>query len=372
MEILYVTTLSITINTFLIPHIEYLLDQGHLVDIACNVNREISSVLTNRGCKVFSIEFQRSPLKMQNHLAYKKLKELICKGEYDLVHTHTPIASACVRLACKNMNNVKVFYTAHGFHFFKGAPIKNWLIYYPIEKWLSRYTDTLITINREDYERARRSFKAKRVKYIPGIGIDVNKFKLTKVDKKTKRKEIGIPEDGFLVLTVGELNKNKNHETIIRAIAELYNSKIHYAICGKGMLEGYLKNLAIKLGLERNIHILGFRNDIAEICKVSDVFVFPSKREGLGLAALEAMACGLPIITSNIHGIVDYSLEGITGYTCKPIDVHGFGKAINILHQNEELRLKFGRHNYKLAEKFDNEVSMMGMRKIYEEVLFDY
>lgn len=372
MKVLYVATLSSTINAFLIPHIEYLLMEGHHVDMACNIDIEINSIITNQGCKIFNIEFQRSPIKKQNYYAYRKLKEIIYKGKYDLVHTHTPIASSCVRLACKNIKNIKVFYTAHGFHFFTGAPIKNWLIYYPIERWLSRYTDTIITINNEDYKRARKLFRAKSIRYIPGIGLNVNTFKGVNVDKNAKRKEIDVPEDCFLVLSVGELNKTKNHETIIRALAKLNNSKIHYVICGRGVLENYLKDLAKKLGIEKNVHLLGFRKDIAELCKTSDLFVFPSKREGLGLAALEAMACGLPVITSNVHGIVDYSLDGKTGYTYNPVDIDSFTKGIGDLFLNEELRLKFGSYNAKIVESFDIEVSIAEMGKIYEEECFAY
>ena len=155
MKILYVSTVSGTINSFLIPHIEMLLKLGHQVDIACNVRREISSSLFEKGCRVYNISFSRSPINKTNLKAYKTLKKLVQNEKYDLVHTHTPVASAITRLVCKNIKGTKVFYTAHGFHFHKGAPLKNWLIYYPLEKWLAKYTDTLITINKE----FKKSFK---------------------------------------------------------------------------------------------------------------------------------------------------------------------------------------------------------------------
>lgn len=176
MKILYVSTLSNTINAFMIPHIKLLIEQGHHVDVACNIDRDISPSLTDSGCEVFDIKFQRSPISKHNYVAYKKLKKLIQEKGYEIVHTHTPVASICVRLACRNMKNVRVMYTAHGFHFFRGGPIKNWLLYYPIEYWLSRYTDVLITINKEDYNRAKRVFKAKSTKYIPGVGLDTKKL----------------------------------------------------------------------------------------------------------------------------------------------------------------------------------------------------
>ena len=275
MKILYITTISDTMG-FFPDHIKMLLGQGHTVDLACNIVNPVKQEIINMGCKIHQIPFQRFPLRKDNLSAYKMLKEIIIDEGYDLVHTHTPIASAITRLACKNIKKIKVFYTAHGFHFYKGAPIKNWIIYYPIEKWLSKYTDTLITINKEDYQRAKSKFKAKRVEYIPGVGLDIDKFKNVVVDKVGKRQELSLPEDAFVILSVGELNKNKNHEVVIRAIAKIKNPDIHYLVCGKGNLDGHLRNLSKELGLEDQVHLLGFRKDIPEICKISDVFAFPS------------------------------------------------------------------------------------------------
>ncbi len=167
--------------------------------------------------------FQRSPLNKDNCLAYKNIKDLINAEKYDLIHSHTPVASACIRLACRKIENVKVFYTAHGFHFFKGASLINWLIYYPIERWLSLYTDVLITINKEDYDRAKKLLKADRVEYVPGVGLNIKKFSKVIVDKSLKRREIEVPNDAFVVISVGELNRNKNHEIIIKASLILYN-----------------------------------------------------------------------------------------------------------------------------------------------------
>lgn len=365
MKILYVTTISNTVNAFLIPHIKMLIDEGHQVDVAFNIEQEVKSDIIKMGCKIHKIPFQRSPLSKDNIKAYKILKKIIMKEQYDLVHTHTPVASAIVRLACKNLNDIIVFYTAHGFHFYKGAPLINWLLYYPVEKLLSRNTDVLITINKEDYKRAKNKFKAKKVEYIPGVGIDIEKFNNLKIDRVLKRKEIGVQENTFVLLSVGELNKNKNHEIVIKALAEINNKNIHYIICGKGPLEGYLKQLSRKLGIEDNIHILGFRKDIPEICKSADAFIFPSFREGLGLAALEAMASGLPIITSNVHGIVDYSINGETGYSINPLDQDGFKDAIISLLNNHELSAKMGKNNIKAVKEFEIKNIINKVLKIY-------
>lgn len=368
MKILYVTTISNTVNAFLIPHINMLINEGHTVDVAFNIEQEVKTEIKEIGCKIYTVPFKRNPLNKDNFRAYIMMKEIIETENYDLVHTHTPVASFIVRLACNKFNNVKVIYTAHGFHFFKGAPLINWLVYYPIERWLARYTDILITINKEDYARAKNSFKAKKVEYIPGVGIDVKKFNEVVIDKSAKRRELGIPEGAFVVLSVGELNKNKNHETVIRAIAKLSNPNICYVICGQGQLKDYLENLIKGLGLEEQVKLLGYRTDIAEINKASDVFLFPSKREGLGLGALEAMASGLPIITSNIHGIVDYSINGKTGYTCNPTYVVGFAKAINKLVNSSDVRDKMGHQNAEISKKYDSKNTERIMKSIYKSI----
>ncbi|WP_017380771.1 glycosyltransferase family 4 protein [Paenisporosarcina sp. TG-14] len=368
MKVLYVTTISNTVNAFLIPHIKLLIDQGHQVDLAFNSVQELNPEVLELGCAVHNIEFQRSPLNKKNYNAFKMLKKLIENENYDLVHTHTPIASACVRLACRKMS-VIVIYTAHGFHFYKGAPIKNWVIYYPLERYLSKYTDVLITINKEDYRRARKSFDSKRVEYVPGVGLNTKRFINVSVNNSEKRKELSIPLDAFVALSVGELNKNKNHETIIRAIAKLKNSNIYYILCGQGPLESYLIKLIIDLGLEKQVSLLGFRTDIDELCKISDIFVFPSKREGLGMAALEAMATGLPIITSNIHGIVDYSVNGETGFTCNPTDIKSFAKAIKKLQEDKLLRNKMGRNNQESVNIYSVENAIDKNSEIYQNYI---
>ena len=366
MKILYVTTVSGTINSFLVPHIEMLLDLGHQVDIACRISRPINKILLDRGCRVFDMEFQRSPFKKKNFKAYRTLKKLVLNQKYDLVHTHTPVASAITRLACKNIKETKVFYTAHGFHFYKGAPLKNWLIYYPLEKYLSKHTDTTITINKEDYERAKNNFKTKRIEYLSGVGLDIDKFRNEEVDKRAKREELGVPEDAFVVLSVGELNKNKNHEVIIRAIARLNNPNIHYVICGRGPLEPYLKKLSNELGISDNVHLLGFRKDIPEICKISDVFAFPSLREGLPVSLMEAMAVGLPVVCSNIRGNSDLIENGIGGYLVSPIDVDKFAKSINMLIVDSRLNVELGDFNIKKIENYHIQKVLHEMENIYK------
>ncbi len=297
------------------------------------------------------------------------MKKLIKNEGYDLIHTHTPVASACVRLACKKMQGVKVIYTAHGFHFFKGAPLINWLVYYPIEKCLAKYTDILITINKEDYNRAKNSFKADRVVYIPGVGLDTQRFDTILVDKSLKRKELGLPEDAVIILSVGELNKNKNHETVIRALAKLNNPAIYYVICGRGPLEDNLRSLSKELGLENRVKLLGYRKDIIEICKAAEIFVFPSFREGLSVALMEAMACGLPVICSDIRGNRDLMENSESAQLVKPNDFEEFAKSINKVLMCNGNRIDV--NNKEAIKAFDIRNIVQRMQEIYSQVQLD-
>lgn len=366
MKILYVTTISNTVNSFLIPHIRLLAEKGHQVDVAFNIVQKVSHELTELGCVVYDIEFQRSPLSRKNYSAYKRLKKLIEREKYDIVHSHTPVASTCVRIACRNIKNLRVYYTAHGFHFFRGAPVINWLFYYPVEKYLSRYTDLLITINKEDYKLASRNFFANKTEYIPGIGLDIEKYNDVNINRFLKRSDLGIPDDAIVLLSVGELNPNKNHETVIRALAKIDNPNIWYLICGVGQSGAHLENIAQKLGVEKRFKLLGYRKDTPEIYKASDIFVFPSLREGLPVSLLEAMAAGMPVVCSNIRGNNDLIEDRKSGFLVKPQDYEGFANAIRMLIDSEKLKSDFSGSNLVNIEKYslDNVLSMV--EKIYD------
>lgn len=369
MRILYVTTISLTMNSFFKPHIDMLVREGHQVDIACNYNDlPLDKLYSDLGCVFYQIDFSRSPLSKSNLKAYGQLKKVIENGNYDIVHCHTPNAAVITRLVSgrfRRKNGLKVFYTAHGFHFYKGAPKLNWTVYYPIEKFCSRFTDKLITINKEDFELAKSKFKAKEVHYVPGVGIDLSRFENVQVDRNAKRRDIGVPEDAFLLLSVGELNENKNHQIIIRALAKLNDSNVHYAIAGVGDKKEYLLALADELGLSKQVHFLGFRKDIPELNHAADIFCFPSFREGLGLASIEAMSCGLPLVTSNVHGINDYSTDGETGYKYDPRDVEGFAQGIKKLSDDSALREKMGLNNIQLSKKYDIGRAVASLKTVY-------
>lgn len=308
MKILYVTTVGATME-FFTEFITALIADGHTVDIATNDSvRKVPDEYIDLGCRVFALSCSRSPIHKGNWDSIGQIKKIVEKEKYDIVHCHTPIAAACTRFACRKLRKLqktRVFYTAHGFHFYKGAPLKNWLIYYPVERICSEFTDVLITINNEDHAFAKKALKAKRTEYVRGVGIDISKFEKVQVDKRAKRQELGVPEDAVLLCSVGELNENKNHSLVIRALAGLENKKVHYCIAGKGTLSGSLKELSQELDVADRVHLLGYRNDVPELYKASDAFCFPSFREGLPVSLMEAMASGIPCIASRIRGSVD-------------------------------------------------------------------
>lgn len=368
MKILYITTISLTINTFFKPHIEMLVKDGNQVDIACNCkDLELDELYSQLGCEAFQIDFSRSPLSPDNIRAYKQLKRVIENGGYDIVHCHTPNASAITRLVCRGFrkkNGLKVYYTAHGFHFFKGASKLNWMLYYPVEKLCSRFTDKLITINQEDYQLAKSKFKAKEVCYVRGVGLDLSKFENIQIDINQKRHELDVPDDATLLISVGELSDRKNHKVIIDAMAKLQNDNFHYIIVGNGPLSEYLKDYAEKNNLHNRVHFLGYRKDIVELYKTADICCFPSIHEGLPVALMEAMACGTPVVCSKIRGNVDL-IEEDGGFLVEPYDVDGFAQALKKMSADYDLRMKFSQVNLKKVVNFSKDNVLTEMRELY-------
>lgn len=380
-KVLIVASVISFIEWFNKENINFLVDNLNCeVHIACNFNymndtdidRTTSYIakLREKGVILHNIEFARSPINFSNLKAYKVLKKIINNGQFDLIHCHTPTASMMTRLAAKNARKKGsvVMYTCHGFHFHNVAPKKNWLIYYPIEKILSKYCDYIVTINKEDYDRAK-TFHCKNIRYIPSVGVDINRIKNLTVDKACKKEEIGVPPSSILILSVGELIERKNHEIIIKALAKVANPNIYYAIAGKGPLKDKLLKLADKVGLSNRIVLLGFRTDVFELYHAADISAFPSKIEGLGLAGVEAMAAGVPLVSSNVHGILDYVIDGKTGYAIAPNDIDGFAKAIKKLSEDSMLRESMSVDCMKAVEPFEIENALRVMWDIYREVL---
>lgn len=369
MKILYVTTISATMS-FFPEHVKMLLKEGHSVEIAANCEQPVPEIYNDWGCRIHDIPFSRTPFSKDNLKAYKMLKHLVETERYDVVHTHTPNASMIARLACRKarQKGTKVIYTAHGFHFFKGAPLKNWLMYYPVEKFCARYTDVLITINKEDYELAQKKLHAKKVCYVPGVGIDLERIRSVQADRNEVRESMGVPQDCILLLSIGELNVNKNHQVVLKALAQVNNKSVHYAIAGVGNQKDNLLNLAKELGLESQFHLLGFRTDALKLYRGADVFVFPSFREGLSVSMMEAMASGLPIVCSKIRGNVDLIENGSGGYNFIPSDVENLAHQIEIFIDDSYARVNMGNANLDAVKKFSLQSVLKNMHEIYESL----
>lgn len=344
-----------------------LLEEGHSVNIVTNENEaEVPSCYKKRGCEIFHISCKRTPLRKETLQAIYQIKKIVEDGEYDIVHCHTPVAALCTRLACRNLRKkgLKVFYTAHGFHFYTGASFRNWLLYYPVEWLCSRFTDTLITINHEDFERAKKHFKTNNIIYVPGVGIDTNRFVNAKINRADYRRKLNVPENAFMLISVGELNKNKNHEVIIRTLAKLSDRDIHYVVAGEGDLLNHLERISRELGVSAQVHFLGYRSDIEKIYKASDVCVFPSFREGLPVALMEAMASGLPCVSSSNRGSMDL-IDDKGGLFCKASNIGSFADAILFLRNNPDLCREMGVYNQIKINEFSIEKVMHIMKKIY-------
>lgn len=315
--------------------------------------------------KWFHISTTRRPMDLINNgKAYHDVVHLINEYKYEFIHCHTPIGSVIGRLAAKR-THTKIIYTAHGFHFFKGAPLRNWLLYFPVEWVCSWMTDVLITINKEDYERAKKHLHAKKTEYIPGVGVDVEKFAVCSVNKKAKCHELGIPDDKFILLSAGELQERKNHRLVIDALGKMQNQDIYYLIAGQGILREEYEQRIENYGLKKNIILLGYRTDIDELCEIADCFVHPSVREGLGIAPLEAMASGLPLISANVNGMKDYTDNGISGYCIDPYSKEEMIKAICKMFDDRVFREKCGSNNIRIVQKFSRDKVNKIMNTIY-------
>lgn len=314
----------------------------------------------------FKINFARNPLAFTKHFAaYREMKAILKNNHYDLIHTHTPVGSVITRLAANKYRKqgTKVIYTAHGFHFYKGAPFKNWLLWYPIEKVLAKKCDLLITINDEDYALAERRFKTNIVK-INGVGLDTNKFdsKLTAKEKSALRKTLGIRENDYVIIFNGEFNPDKNHRFLLMSLLPLLREEpnIKILLIGKGSLLEGTKGLSQKLGIKKQVIFTGYRQDIPNLLQIGDLYISPSVREGLVVSVLEAIYCGLPVLLFDNRGH-----RQILG-----------NKTANLFRTEEELLEKTkvafkNEHNYhvKFNKIFSLESALEATRKIYEEYL---
>lgn len=310
-RVLMLASVASMIDQFNMPNIALLQKLGYQVDVACNFIEgntcsdervaELKQKLQDMHVRCYQIDFARNIKHMgQNMKALWQVEGLMKQNTYAFCHCHSPIGGVVARIA-GHRTRTKVIYTAHGFHFYQGAPVMNWLVYYPVEKMLSRWTDVLITINHEDYKLAKKKFKMKKLTYVPGIGIDTQRECLSQKEKEEKRKELGIPQAAFLITNAAEFTPNKNQKTVIEAIESLDNPNIYFVMCGIGEKKAELEAYVKEQGLQEHIRFVGFRTDLHEILQASDCFVLSSFREGLSVALMEAMAEGLPVVCGRIR-----------------------------------------------------------------------
>lgn len=367
-KVLYTSTVVKThIMQFYIAVFRLLKKNGCEVSVAARNDYEASY-----ECSIPSIDhyydvpFSRWPIRFSNIRAYRMLKEIIAGEEYDIIHCHTPVAGVLTRLAAKSVKKKRprIIYTAHGFHFYKGAPFYYWLLYYPEEKLCAHLTDVLITINKEDYDFALRHLNPGKVEFVNGVGVDIRRFSECMADRSHVRKEMGIPEEAYVVVTVGELIRRKNYRIIIKIMPHL-PEEIHYVIVGSGQKEKELKKMAADSGVSDRIHFLGYRNDIPEIYKSSDLFVLPSRQEGLPVSLMEAMASGLPCVASRIRGCRDL-IDETKGVLCDPEKPEEWEAAILRMYRDKKVAGQLAERSRKSISEYDIHKIEERMKEIYE------
>lgn len=374
-KVLFVATVVKThIMEFHIPYLRMFQQMGWETAVAARNDYEDPADCVIPFCdRYFDIPFNRPPLKPSNHTAYQMLKKIIDGGGYDIIHCHTPVGAMIARLAAARARKkgTKVIYTAHGFHFYKGAPVKNWLLYFPVEQLLSPLTDVLITINREDHVFAKKHLRPKRIEYVPGVGVDTKKFRFDPDCRLEKRREFGIAPEDFLILTVAELIPRKNHILVLKALETMKHDpdfhKIKYLVCGQGTLQSELRRQCGEMGLADNVVFADYRRDVAELCSGSDMFAFMSLQEGLPVALMEAMSCGLPCVCSRIRGNTDLIEDGVSGILAEQ-DPHAVAEAIRRLHHDPGLRSRLGQAAADRIRGFAAEPVQEKMQAIYLSV----
>jgi glycosyltransferase involved in cell wall biosynthesis len=353
-KILYITTLSRTINAFLVPHIEKLINVGNQVDCACYIDEDIDKNLAALGVRFFHVPFTRNPLHPGNLKAFLGLIKIQNDYQYDIVHVHTPIAALYGRLLKTRFEELKTVYTVHGFHFYSGAPMLNWGIYYPIEKIMAHFTDTIITMNYEDYERAQK-LKVKKTHKVNGVGVDLSSYNLNLYRKEETRRKLNLREDDFVIIMIAEVNKNKNHLQMIDSIQILKEKGIDVkVICaGDGPLLNEMQRVISMRMLDENIKLLGPREDINELITACDIGILMSYREGLPRNIMELMACKKPVIGTNIRGIRDLVENGVTGYLVNINDSKETAGKIEILLKDMSLREAMGSRAYEVIKEYE-------------------
>lgn len=368
-KIMMLATTDNMIWQFMLPHIQHLQSLGNTVECVCaRTGFWFDELIEKHNLVVHEIDFGRNPLKLKNLKSYKNLKALQSERKFDLIYCQQPVGGMMGRLL-GNKFKIPVIYTAHGFHFYKGCPLVNKLVYKNVEKWLSKFTDILITINEEDYQNALK-MKAKRVFKISGIGMSFNKYQETNETKSEIKESLKIGEDEFIIVTVAEFIKRKNYETMLKTIHELKsrNLKVRFIICGRGEQEQQIKRQIKELHIEDQVLLLGFRKDINRILTIADVFMLASFQEGLTLSVIEAMSFGVPCVVSDVRGNRDLILDGKGGFVVGAKDYNGFADKIELMINDDSLRLSAGEFNKEQSSRYAIKNVVQELNEIYKWV----
>lgn len=368
MKVLFVASIYRHLTTFHIPYIKYFQNKGYEV-WAAGTGQEDKTTLEGINVKCVDIPFSRSPLSSQNIASFKALKKLFSTEVFELVHVHTPVASLLTRAAFRKSKHGKIIYTAHGFHFFKGAPKQNWLIYYTVEKLAAKWTDHLITINEEDYKNAHKLLPAEKISFVHGVGVEVEEHLLDESERLNLKQQLGLDKDSVVISYVAELNENKNHQFLLRNWRRIKesNPKFELLIIGAGEKEGILKELVTSEQLA-GVHFLGFRRDVPTLLQVTDVVVLLSHREGLPKSIMEAMAAGIPCVVTNTRGLRDLIKMNENGFVVnheKDEELIATFKKLKI----EELRKQMGHRAQKSVEPFMLDQVVEEYTEIYKRLL---
>lgn len=338
-------------------------------------NQQFRKELEAKGITVFDVAINRNPVKKTNLQVFFQIKKIFDQEQYALIHCHSPIGGVLARLAAAEArkNGTKVIYTAHGFHFFDGAPRKNWLLYYPVEKWLARYTDCLITINGEDYEAAHlRKFKTSYLTMMEGVGIDQKCFVPTNDELRERmRTKLGFPKEAFILIYVGELCTRKNQQVLIETVKLLVPdiANLKLLLVGEGdKRENFVQQIN-ELGIVEHVDLLGYREDVNELMQMSDIVVSTSKQEGLPVNIMEGMATGLPLVVSNCRGNRDLVRNGQNGFVVEKEEAALFAEAIKKLYTSKALREIFGTQSLQLVQQYGIDNISMKMKILYQEML---
>lgn len=351
-----VATIYGHLAAFHLPAIRLLQQLGYEVHAYARADHGKQAV-EETGAICHELPFQRQPFASDNLRAFYRLTKSFAAEQFQIVHVHTPVAGIIGRWAARRAKVPVVIYTAHGFHFYQGAPLLYWLLYYPVEWWTARYTDYLITINEEDYHRAKRLPVRREARYIPGVGLEIEQYQLrdSMAIGQAVRTDLGIRQDAFVIICVAELNQNKNQSQLLEAVRLLHQQTgdVHCLLVGNGEEERTLKRLVTQSGLTDQVHFLGYRRDIPRLLAAADVCVLTSRREGLPRAIMEAMAAGKPIIGTAIRGIKDLVKHGENGFLVALDDVQETVQSLQMLYRDRHLCAQMGQRSKELIRQYE-------------------